>query len=211
MSKAKEAEAPAKILKYMLDQNRPYSAIDILTNLHKEFGKTCVQRTLDQLVAEGKLVEKTYGKQKIYVANQSHFPDVDEAELKQMEKQITELQDEIKKREVECRTLESELASLQSSLTSEEAREQLQATEKQCSEMEAKLNMLKSGKNSVAPKEAERIHKAHNESTRLWRKRKRMATEIVNAVLEGYQKSKRQLYEEVGFETDEEYGVTLPS
>ena len=32
---------------------------------------------------------------------------MDEAELKQMEKQITELQDEIKKREVECRTLES--------------------------------------------------------------------------------------------------------
>ena len=81
---------------------------------------------------------------------------MDEAELKQMEKQITGLQDEIKKREVECRTLESgksdpkttyrytdlllsnlllmvwsELASLQSSLTSEEARDQLQATEKQ--------------------------------------------------------------------------------
>lgn len=30
----------------------------------------CVQRTLDQLVAEGKLVEKIYGKQKVYVANQ---------------------------------------------------------------------------------------------------------------------------------------------
>ena len=79
---------------------------------------------------------------------------MDEAELKQMEKQITELQDKIKGREVECRTLESgkvdpktthtdlllsnlllfvwsELASLQSSLTSKEAREQLQATEKQ--------------------------------------------------------------------------------
>ena len=79
---------------------------------------------------------------------------MDEAELKQMEKQITELQDKIKEREVECRTLESgkvdlktthtdlllsnlflfvwsELASLQSSLTSKEAREQLQATEKQ--------------------------------------------------------------------------------
>ena len=32
---------------------------------------------------------------------------MDEAELKQMEKQITELQDKIKEREVECRTLES--------------------------------------------------------------------------------------------------------
>ena len=49
--------APAKILKYLTDQNRPYSAglflkspclyftalflqVDILNNLHKEFGKT---------------------------------------------------------------------------------------------------------------------------------------------------------------------------
>ena len=30
----------------------------------------CVQRCLDQLVAEGKLVEKVYGKQKVYVIDQ---------------------------------------------------------------------------------------------------------------------------------------------
>lgn len=36
-----------------------------------------------------------------------------------------------------------------------------------------------SGKHSVTPKEAERIHKAHNESTRLWRKRKRMVCYII--------------------------------
>lgn len=32
----------------------------------------CVQRTLDQLVADGKLVEKVYGKQKVYVIDQVH-------------------------------------------------------------------------------------------------------------------------------------------
>lgn len=30
----------------------------------------CVQRTLEQLVADGKLVEKVYGKQKVYVIDQ---------------------------------------------------------------------------------------------------------------------------------------------
>lgn len=30
----------------------------------------CVQRTLDQLVANGKLMEKVYGKQKVYVIDQ---------------------------------------------------------------------------------------------------------------------------------------------
>lgn len=32
--------APAKILDYMKAQNRPYSAVDVFNNLHKEFGKT---------------------------------------------------------------------------------------------------------------------------------------------------------------------------
>lgn len=70
-----------------------------------------------------------------------------------------------------------------------------------------------------------------------WRKRKRMATELCDAILEGYAKSKKQFFvsgslslpcspgvssgetsftclaapqEEVGIETDEDYSVTLP-
>ena len=42
---------------------------------------------------------------------------MDEAELKQMEKQITELQDKIKEREVECRTLESGKVDLKTTHT----------------------------------------------------------------------------------------------
>lgn len=37
----------------------------------------------------------------------SHFPDVDEAELKQMDSKITELQEKLKARQTECRSLES--------------------------------------------------------------------------------------------------------
>ncbi len=40
------------------------------TQMHTHIPTQCVQRTLDQLVAEGKLKEKVYGKQKVYVANQ---------------------------------------------------------------------------------------------------------------------------------------------
>nr|CAD7572520.1 unnamed protein product [Timema californicum] len=54
------------VLKYLGDQNRPYNAIDIATNLHNEYGKTVVQKSLDKLVDQGKVIVKTYGKQKIY-------------------------------------------------------------------------------------------------------------------------------------------------
>ncbi len=53
MAKAKES-----VLSYLRSQNRPYSAIDVVNNLHNAFGKSDVQRALDSLVAEGKVKEK---------------------------------------------------------------------------------------------------------------------------------------------------------
>lgn len=35
-------------------------------------------------------------------------------------------------------------------------------------------------------------------------------TELCDAILEGYPKSKKQFFEEVGIETDEDHNVTLP-
>ena len=52
--------------------------------------------------------------------------------------------------------------------------------------------------------------KQHESCTGHWRKRKRMATEILDSILESWPKSKKSLYEEIGVETDESVGVALP-
>ena len=40
-------QAPDKVFRYMSQQNRPYSVVDIFNNLHKEFGKTvCTIQTI---------------------------------------------------------------------------------------------------------------------------------------------------------------------
>jgi 26S proteasome regulatory subunit (ATPase 3-interacting protein) len=44
----------------LLIQNRPYSTNDILLNLHKEHGKTAIQKAIDLLVVEGKVTEKVF-------------------------------------------------------------------------------------------------------------------------------------------------------
>ena len=46
------------VYRYLRDQNRPYSTNDILLNLHKEHGKTAIQKAIDTLVVEGKVIEK---------------------------------------------------------------------------------------------------------------------------------------------------------
>lgn len=50
MSK-KDSECVERVKKYLEQQNRPYSVNDIFLNLHKEIGKTAVQKALDHLTA----------------------------------------------------------------------------------------------------------------------------------------------------------------
>ena len=47
-----------KVLSYLTSQNRPYSVNDIFLNLHREVGKSAVQKALDLLVADEKVKEK---------------------------------------------------------------------------------------------------------------------------------------------------------
>ena len=47
-----------KVLSYLTSQNRPYSVNDIFLNLHREVGKSAVQKALDLLVADEKVREK---------------------------------------------------------------------------------------------------------------------------------------------------------
>ena len=42
----------------------------------------------------GKIIEKEYGKSKVYFADQSQFPEIDEAELRRMDEEITTLEEE---------------------------------------------------------------------------------------------------------------------
>jgi 26S proteasome regulatory subunit (ATPase 3-interacting protein) len=211
MSKTKDAQAIPAILDYLNKQNRPYSAVDILNNLHKEHGKTAIVKALDLLVAEGKIHSKTYNKQTVYVADQSQFPSMDDAELRSMEQQITLLTQKLKESIDAQRRLESELHTITSSLTTDEANAQLTELTSECARYEEKLKLIKSNANVVSPVERQEIMKARTTNVKEWRKRKRMGCDIIDAILEGYPKSKKELLEEVGVETDEDVGVKLPA
>ena len=56
-----------------------------------------------------KIREKVYGKQKVYVIDQSHFPEVDESGVKSMDEQISQLNGRVQLKGEEVRKLESEV------------------------------------------------------------------------------------------------------
>ena len=54
------------------------------------------------------------------------------------------------------------------------------------------------------------IQGAHGKTVAGWRKRKRMASDILDSILESWPKSKASLYEDIGVDTDEAVGVNMP-
>ncbi|KAH9370712.1 homologous-pairing protein 2 homolog [Haemaphysalis longicornis] len=210
MSKSKEAVAEKAILDYVKAQNRPYSSNDIFNNLHKEHGKTAVVRALDQLALDGKIKEKTYGKQKIYFANQDEFPDVAEAELSAMDQEIGDLNAKLQEVTRQLQARESQLSALSHSLTTEQLVEKIATVSEERDRLKARLEKLTSNTTFVEPEEKDRIYKDNEKFVKEWRKRKRLANDVIDAILEGYPKGKKALLEETGVETDEDVRVTMP-
>lgn len=54
------------VLKFMKDGNRPYALNDIYEKFKADHGKTALQKALDTLVGQKKLLVKAYGKMNIY-------------------------------------------------------------------------------------------------------------------------------------------------
>ncbi|KAK7084672.1 PSMC3 interacting protein [Halocaridina rubra] len=210
MSKKEITEAIERIRSYMEQQNRPYSVNDIFMNLHKEIGKTACQKAIDQLVSDGVLREKSYGKQKVYVYDQNHFPSLDEEQLKAMDARIVELTEAIKEKEKLCSEVEVKLRGLSSSLTTEEAQKKIAETEVAVETMQKKLKDLQENQVLVSKEEKDKVNKDSENMLKMWRKRRRMTVDILDAIMEGYPKTKKVLYEEIGIETDEDVGITMP-
>ncbi|XP_034567352.1 homologous-pairing protein 2 homolog [Notolabrus celidotus] len=210
---SKKDNGASLILSYINEKNRPYSAQDVFCNLQKQhgLGKTAVVKAMELLALEGKIKEKTYGKQKIYFADQAQFEDVNDADLQAMDGQTSKLSAEVQSLTQTCRQLDAEQKELNSALTTEEIKSEIQKLKAECAGYRARMEKIKSATNHVTPAEKEKVYKERDVYVKEWKKRKRMASDMMNQILEGYPKSKKEFLAEVGVETDEDCKVVVPS
>ncbi|PBC30729.1 homologous-pairing protein 2 homolog [Apis cerana] len=191
------------VYKYMKIQNRPYSINDLVSNLHNEYGKVAVQKAVDKLVAEGKIFEKVYGKQKLYCPTQDSSLDVEELMRidKELQAHANEVESKHQELEKEIKVQEALLSSMKSSITIEEAKKQKVLTQQRIIELENKLDALMEANGTEDLTESKRkAEKALNDYSREYVKRKRLCTEILDCILDNYPGSKNELYEEIGIE-----------
>lgn len=190
-------------------QNRPRSANDVVEKL-KELGKTAVQKALDELVAKGKVFEKVYGKQKVYCVVQDDVdPEKLRGEMEEIERSIAELSGTLQSGEKKLKNCEIELKNLASSLSTEQAGTEKGKLEMEVERLRCKLDVLQQNATPVSPGRKRSIEKDHERFMKEYRKRKRICTDIIDSIMEGYPKKKKDLIEELGIETDEDVGCNI--
>ncbi|KAG6461311.1 homologous-pairing protein 2 homolog [Manduca sexta] len=190
------------VLKYLEDTNRPYSCADVTANLRGAYSKGNVQKALDYLSESGKIKCKLYGKQKVYAAIQ---PDVVAADndVEDYDTQIKNLTQELSDVTKTLKLYETNLKSLTSTPTTENAKTKIDLIKKNLEALETKLAILRNSTEVMSAEEKKTILEEHEKLVKEYRKRKRISCEMLEAVLEGYPKSKKTLIEELCIETDE--------
>lgn len=78
------------------------------------------------------------------------------------------------------------------------------------SRLKKKLSDLQENQVLISKEEKDKINSENEKMVKMWRKRRRMAMDILDAILEGYPKKKKDLFDDIGIETDEDVGVKLP-
>lgn len=199
-----------EVYAFLRKQNRPFSANDVAQNVSKEFGKSTIQKALDKLVSKKKIIEKPYGKQKIYFVKQEDVKSEDmSTELLKLDQEISALTTNQKKIEEELQTKTNKLNKVQNEMTMEEAKSKKQQLQEEVKALELKVGSLKNNATPISEEEKSQIESSHAKYLKEYKKRKRICTDIINSILEGYPKSKKHLIEDIGLETDEEVGFKL--
>ena len=206
----KEAETRAVVLKYLTQANRPYSANDLHLNLHKEHGKPAIQKVVDALVAEEQLRVKVNGKQTCYFVNQDLLPTCSEEELKELEAKTREVEEEARVAKEKVRAAEARLRQLGASLTLAEASARLAGVEAEVAGLAERLARVEGNTQVLSAADRAAVAQAHGHTLGLWRKRKRMAGDVLDSILESWPKPKKSLLEEIGVDTDEAVGAKMP-
>ena len=95
-------------------------------------------------------------------------------------------------------------------MTNEEASAELQRVQDVNAGLRERLQKLQSNQTVISAEDKAKVVQFHSSAVTQWRKRKRMASDVLDSVLEGWPKTKQSLLEEIGVDTDESIGVSIP-
>lgn len=166
-------------------------------------------RSLADLAERGEINERVFGKQKIYFPLQDRYEKLTPDELDAMDKTIQATKTRLGEVKRDVQQLKSQVGSVKAEPSTKDAETEVAALRPRVAELEERLKPLRSGAEQFTEVQRDAVQLRYKNCVRAWRKRKRIADDVIGQILESYPKNKRALMEDIGIETDEEYKVDL--
>ncbi|XP_055854736.1 homologous-pairing protein 2 homolog [Episyrphus balteatus] len=201
-----------EVLSLLQEGNKPYSVNEVFEKCGKEYGKAAVQKALDSLLFREKIVEKAFGKQKIYFIRQSSYdPKEVKSELQMLTQKKALSDSSLKTKQDKIRELETKLKSFSAIPSLDALEAEKKNLQESVDELTVKLDNIRAKQGvKISSEDIKKVEKRHAKYLSVYRKRKRICTDMIDAILEGYPKSKKILIQDIGLETDEAAGFTPP-
>lgn len=211
MTKAKRAsEEEDVVLEFLKTRNRPFSVQNIVDSLQKAgIKKTAAERSLASLVEKKLVTKKEYGKAKIFIAAQELINIPSQEEVDELDAEIKKLQEELSSVSGQVDELSKNANRLRSELTLEEAKEKAAELNEAIEAKEKKIRSLGDGSTLMSKEDKQKLELSYYHARSLWKKYRRIVTDITDAVGEASGKKRSELFEELAIESDEAANVKL--
>ncbi|KAI5793777.1 Tat binding protein 1-interacting protein-domain-containing protein [Peziza echinospora] len=188
-------QASDLVLEYLRKQNRPYSIIEIVANLHDTVSKTNLTKILKDLVERDLVKEKVSGKQAIYHIVQDPNDAATPEELKEMDAMLEKLKEEITNLKAEKKAWEAELNTLKAAPSSESLRESIKTLNKEIKQLMAHLAPLRAGTlPPVSPAEKAAIDAEFSKYETMLKSRRKMFDNFWGYISDNSGQNKNELW-----------------
>ncbi|WRT63665.1 uncharacterized protein IL334_000588 [Kwoniella shivajii] len=195
-------EAEEMVLEYMREQNRPYANADVSANLKNRVPKAAAVKVLATLAERGQLTVKPYGKQLIYLYNQSLLEVLAPKDLSALDSEIKETKNDLEEKRKKLKTLQTELANKEAlpktkDLTAEI--ERVKADNEITLKALAPFRASTNGEAAVNPMSTEDIKKIDVDFTRWrkeWAERRKVYKELLGMLIDAGQVDNVAAFEE---------------
>ncbi|WWC66887.1 uncharacterized protein I206_100794 [Kwoniella pini CBS 10737] len=209
-------QAEEMVLAYMKETNRPFANADVSANLKNRVPKAAAVKVLATLAEKGQLTVKPYGKQLIYLYNQSLLEVLDPKELASLDKEIKEIKEQLEEKRKELKSLQLDLSSKEAlPKTKDLAKEieRVQAENDITLKALAPFRSTSNGEAAINPMSAEETKKIDNDFNK-WRKewtdRRKIYKELLGMLTDGGQiDNTTQFEEDQGIVRDDDEAIEV--
>eukprot|EP01086_Lenisia_limosa_P011346 TRINITY_DN37068_c0_g1_i1.p1 TRINITY_DN37068_c0_g1~~TRINITY_DN37068_c0_g1_i1.p1 ORF type:complete len:222 (+),score=61.52 TRINITY_DN37068_c0_g1_i1:46-711(+) len=197
------------VLDYLNTCNRPHSTQSLVDSMHGKIKKTQMQKCLDSLVVDQKIILKEWGKSKIYACRQDQFPKVAPEQMASIDETIKKVAEEASRIAKEVAVLKTEFQQLTAKPVLENLKSLMEDLRKELDTKTESLKDLRENATVISDEDQVNVKTKLKNNVAAWRKRKRTVNDMVGAISEASGKRPRELHEDIGIETDEEAKVDL--